>query len=335
MDPQIRYREALDNKMQHVLNGAEEPALLYGMLRYHLGWADRDFNPARVNSGKRVRPILLLLANEAQGGEWRRALPAAAAVELLHNFTLIHDDIEDRDERRRGRPTLWTLWSVPQAINAGDALFTLAYRAMLTLTTRDVPPARVITALERFTETTLHITEGQCYDLDFEERHTVTEATYLTMIGGKTAALIGLACELGGIVAGASPARQAALRGFGEALGMAFQMEDDLLGLWGDPERTGKPVGSDLLKHKKTLPILHGMQADDQLKAQLLDPDFGEQDVQDALTRLVAAGSRAYTEAKARAYHEQALAALERSAGMGEAQTALRALAEKLLGRSY
>lgn len=334
MNPQSRYRDALDREMRQALDKAQEPALLYGMLRYHLGWADKDFKPANINSGKRIRPTLLLLANEAQGGAWLQALPAAAAVELLHNFTLIHDDIEDRDTVRRGRPTLWAHWGMPQAINAGDALFTLAYQALLRLGQRDVSPARVVTALERFTQATLHITEGQCYDLDFEAREQVAEATYLAMIEGKTAALIGLACELGSIIAGAPSEHQRALRTFGEGLGMAFQMEDDLLGLWGNPTRTGKPVGSDLLKHKKTLPILHGIQADERLKTRLLDPSISEDDVPEILDLLVEAGSHAYTEAKARHYHEQAITALEQSKGAGEAQTALHTLAQRLLKRT-
>jgi geranylgeranyl diphosphate synthase type I len=321
--------------MQQALRDAEEPALLYGMLRYHLGWADEAFKPVQINHGKRVRPVLLLLTTEAQGGDWRQALPAAAAVELLHNFTLIHDDIEDRYKMRRGRPTLWTRWSIPQAINAGDALFTVAYRALLGLAHRDVLPARVVTALEQFTEATLHITEGQCYDIGFEEQTTVTETTYLTMIAGKTAALIGLACELGGIVAGAPPTNQRALRAFGEALGMAFQMEDDLLGLWGDPAKTGKPVGSDILKHKKTLPILHAMQADAHLRDRLLTASFTGDDVTAILKGLEATGSRAYTEAKAQTYHDQALAALQHSKGAGAPQAALLALAQKLLGRTH
>jgi geranylgeranyl diphosphate synthase type I len=319
--------------MRHVVASADGPKLLYGMIRYHLGWVDADFAPAEVDGGKRIRPVLLLMANEAQGGAWQQAIPAAAAIELLHNFTLIHDDIEDRDEVRRGRPTLWTLWDVPQAINAGDALFTLAYRALLRLHTRGVTPGDEMEAVNLFTEATLRITEGQCLDIAFESEAIVDEATYLEMIGGKTAALLGLACEMGAHLAGAPPAQRSALCDFGEALGKAFQMQDDLLGLWGDPARTGKPVGSDLRKRKKTLPILHGMAARPELRELLLDAEVGEDDVPQALEMLEAAGSRAYTEAKAHAFHEQALAAWEASHGSGEAHAALHDLAQRLLRR--
>jgi geranylgeranyl diphosphate synthase type I len=283
--------------------------------------------------GKRLRPILLLLTCEAQGGDWRQALPAASAVELLHNFTLIHDDIEDHDRTRRGRDTLWVLWGEAQAINAGDALFTLAYRALLGSIEAGVPPERVLRMTHRYTETILRITEGQCMDLAFEADAAVDEGRYLQMIEGKTAALIALACELGGIVAGAPAARLTALGAFGRALGMAFQIQDDLLGLWGDPARTGKPVGADLLRHKKTLPILHGLHhstAFGELFAQAsLDADAVER----ALGLLETAGSHAYAEDQARSYHQAAREALERAQGAGEAHETLRALLKQLLHR--
>ncbi len=332
-----QYLIPLDAEMRAVVAPLAEssPALLYGMLRYHLGWVDEAFRPAQVYAGKRLRPCFLLLACEAQGGPWRAALPAAAAIELLHNFTLIHDDIEDHDERRRGRPTLWTLWGVPQAINAGDALFALAYQAMLKLDAGPLPPAQIVLALRRYSEAILYITEGQCFDLAFEAQEEVAEAPYLQMIERKTAALLGLACELGGLLAGAAEARREALREFGVALGMAFQMQDDVLGLWGDPARTGKPIGSDLRRRKKTLPILHGMAHSSALRELLTHPDqeMDEAQVARALDLLAGTGSRAYTEERAGAYHRTAMAALDRTKGQGEAQAQLIALAEGLLRR--
>jgi len=305
------------------------------MIRYHLGWADAQFQPTQVNAGKRLRPLLLLLACEAQGGAWQAALPAAAAIELLHNFTLIHDDIEDHDEMRRGRPTLWALWGEAQAINAGDALFAIAYRAILNLDAATLPVARILQATRTFTEGTLKITEGQCRDIAFETQPQVSEAAYLAMIGGKTATLIGMACELGGLLAGADTARVDALRGFGVALGMAFQMQDDGLGLWGDPAQTGKPVGADLRRRKKTLPILHGMARNAELAAMLQNnAPITEADVATALRLLEAAGSQTHVQTQAAHYHRQALNALERSQGVGEAQAALHALAATLLERS-
>ena len=208
MNPFTRYLPALEATMRQAIPDAA-PEALYGMLRYHLGWVDTAFQPTAHKAGKRLRPIFLLLACEAQvcgtqSGDWQRALPAAAAIELLHNFTLIHDDIEDRDRTRRGRPTLWAIWGEPQAINAGDALFTLAYRSLFNLQTTGIPPETVLRAVNLYTDAILHITEGQHLDLSFEGENEVDEATYLTMIQGKTAMLLGLACELGGLLAGAS-----------------------------------------------------------------------------------------------------------------------------------
>lgn len=333
MDLFARYLPALEATMRQAIPDTV-PAALCGMLRYHLGWVDTTFQPTTDKAGKRLRPVFLLLACEAQGGDWQQALPAAAAIELLHNFTLIHDDIEDRDRTRRGRPTLWAVWGEPQAINAGDALFALAYRSLFGLQKTHVSPETVQRAVNLYTDAILHITEGQHLDLSFEAESAVDEATYLTMIRGKTAALLGLACELGGILAGAAEPRLAALREFGVELGLAFQMQDDWLGLWGNPEKTGKPVGSDLHNRKKTLPILHGMAHSETFRALMTnDTPVDDTHVAEGLALLEATGSQEYTHAQALAHHQAALAALGRSEGTGEAQAALYALTKQLVGR--
>jgi geranylgeranyl diphosphate synthase, type I len=334
MDPFARYLPALEMTMRQALPETG-PEALYGMLRYHLGWVDTAFQPAAYKAGKRLRPVFLLLACEAQDGDWQKALPAAAAIELLHNFTLIHDDIEDRDRTRRGRPTLWAIWGEAQAINAGDALFTLAYRSLFNLQTTGGSPETILRAVNCYTDAILHITEGQHLDLSFESLSEVAEDTYLAMIRGKTAALLGLACELGGVLAGAPAAQIEALREFGVELGLAFQMQDDLLGLWGNPEQTGKPVGSDLCNRKKTLPILHGMAHSADFAALVTaTADIDDAAVAKGLTLLATTGSREYVQARAHAHHQAALAALHRSAGAGAAQAALRALAEQLMSRN-
>ncbi|HOC22453.1 MAG TPA: polyprenyl synthetase family protein [Anaerolineae bacterium] len=337
MDPFARYLPALEQELRRVVSAPDdEAALLYGMLHYHLGWVDTNFRPHEADAGKRLRPVFLLLSCEAQGGDWKQALPAAAAVELLHNFSLIHDDIEDRDATRRGRPTLWAVWGEAQAINAGDALFALAYRALLNLQETMIPPETVLAAATRFHRAALQLTEGQCLDMAFEKEGAVEEATYLRMVGGKTAALLGLACELGALLADAPASHVQGCYEFGFQLGLSFQMQDDLLGLWGDPAHTGKPVGSDLRQGKKTLPILHGMAQNPQLRARL---EALTQAAADDVTiaalcdALEAAGSRAYTEARAREYQARALQALARSGGEGPAGDALRTLAERLPGR--
>ncbi len=335
MDPFARYLPALETEMHAIITPrADSPALLYGMLHYHLGWVNRDFQPVQRNAGKRLRPIFLLLVCEAQGGEWLPALPVAAAVELLHNFSLIHDDIEDQDPRRHGHPTLWAIWGEAQAINAGDTLFNLACQAFLRLRARGVAPAHILELQECYLEAVTQLTEGQCRDIGFENAATIAEETYLQMVGGKTAALLSLCGEAGGMLAEAPVERVMALREFGYNLGMSFQMQDDLLGLWGDPERTGKPVGSDLRQHKKTLPILHGMAVSAELRELLTLPTLTGAEITHAQQLLETTGSRAYTQTRARNYHRQALAAFERSQGTGEAQEALRTLAQRLLGRN-
>ncbi len=334
MNPFAHYLPALEEEMSQAVTARPgSPRLLYGMLQYHLGWMDESLQPQKSDGGKRLRPVFLLLSCEAQGGDWKQALPAAAAVELLHNFSLIHDDIEDSDITRRGRATLWTLWGEAQAINAGDALFAIAFKALTRLQETGVPPAVVLEAQRRYLETTLSLTEGQCRDIAFEILDDVREEEYLRMVEGKTAVLLGLCCELGGLIAGAPGERVEALREFGLNLGLSFQMHDDLLGLWGNPERTGKPVGADLRQHKKTLPILHGLARSPALRRLLSQPVLDEATIAQAQQLLEAEGSRDYTQARAAAYHQKALDALARAQGEGVAQETLEALTARLLGR--
>ena len=231
----------------------------YAMMRYHLGWADASLQPQTLPSGKRLRPILCLLACSEVGGDVAHGLPAAAGIELLHNFSLIHDDIEDGDEMRRHRPTVWKLWGIPQAINAGDGMFTLAFAAFQRLGDRGVDPATTLAALDIFTQTCLALTEGQHLDIGFESRDQVRVDEYLRMIQGKTAALVGASVALGALIGGASPSVIDHLRRFGHATGLAFQIQDDILGIWGEPEVTGKAAGNDILRRKKSLPLLYAL----------------------------------------------------------------------------
>jgi geranylgeranyl diphosphate synthase type I len=329
-----RYLPPLEAEMRDVFRVADpRHDGLLGMLRYHLGWADAAFNPCQARTGKRVRPVLCLLSCEACGGDWERALPAGAAVELMHNFTLIHDDIEDQDETRRGRPTVWTLWGEAQGINAGDALFALAHLALLRLSERGVPAATVVTALRLFNRTELILTTGQYLDIGFENRDSVSIAEYLGMIEAKTGALVACACEMGALVAAASDFQREHLHSFGLHLGLAFQMRDDILGVWGDPAVTGKPAGADIVRRKKSLPILHGLEQSAELCALMAQDPLSAADVQHATELLEETNSREYTEQMAREHHVQALAALEEASLQGLAAQALHALAQMLLNR--
>ena len=336
------YVPSLEEEMRTIVR-SDDPgnAVFYGMLRYHLGWADAEFKPTPASTGKRIRPVLCLLACEACGGDWVAALPAAAAIELLHNFSLVHDDIEDRDEIRRGRPTLWSLWGEAQAINAGDALLALSQLALLRLMAQQIPATTILAACELFNRTCLTLTEGQHLDIGFETRVSVPVADYLSMIEGKTAALVACACEMGGLIASSSDVRTAPaknsrrdhLRSFGRHLGLAFQMQDDILGVWGDPGITGKPAGADVVRRKKTLPILHGLERSARLRRLLAKETLTADDIHQATAILGKTDSRAYAEQLARRHHAQALEALQAADLHGSAALALFEMSQMLLNR--
>jgi geranylgeranyl diphosphate synthase, type I len=248
--------------------GANDLQALYGQIEYHLGWLNADFIPTQSNPGKLLRPTLLLLAYEAVGA-WgmiesktylRRALPAAAAIELTHNFTLIHDDIEDGDTERRHRPTLWKLWGIPQAINTGDGLFALSRLVLWDVLAEGVEgdiAARLGALLDR---TCLVIAEGQYLDISFEGRSDISVAMYLDMISRKTAALMGCAAEMGARIGTRDAETISRLHDFGYAMGIAFQVRDDLLGVWATTAELGKTPAGDIYRRKKSLPILHALE---------------------------------------------------------------------------
>ncbi len=327
----------LEGEMQDVL-AVRAPATAphYGMMHYHMGWVDEQFAPSSLPAGKRLRPILCLLACATTGGDPADALPAAAAIEILHNFSLVHDDIEDGDEARRHRPTVWKLWGVPLAINVGDGMFALAFAAMQRLSASGVPPAAVLAALDVFTRTCIALTDGQYLDMSFEQRPEVSVDEYLRMIAGKTAALVGASVAIGAYIGGAGPDQAQSLQRFGQEIGLAFQIQDDVLGIWGDPAVTGKAAGNDVLRKKKSLPMLHTLNhpaAGPQFSA-LLAGDVDASKLTAALALLDKAGARAYTVAAAEAHYAAGMAALEQALGEKTASSQLRAVAEWLLQRN-
>ncbi len=329
-----RYLPPLEAEMHAVVQETgPRQAELFGLLRYHLGWTDAAFNPCQTQTGKRVRPALCLLTCESCGGDWKQALPAAAAIELVHNFSLIHDDVEDQDEVRRGRPTVWSLWGQAQAINAGDTMFALAQLALLRLSERGVPVATVVAAHRLFNQTCIALTIGQHLDIGFEDCDDISLLDYVAMIEGKTAALVACACEMGALVAAASASCRKCLHSFGRHLGLAFQMRDDILGIWGDPNVTGKPVGADIARRKKTLPLLHGLEQSAELQALLAQKTLSAADVHHATHLLQQTNSREYAEQLVREHHAQALAALEQANLQSHAAHALYELAQMLLDR--
>jgi len=223
------------------------------MASYHMGWTDAAGHPLSAAAGKLLRPVACLWACSACGGDESEAMPAAVAMEWIHNFTLVHDDVQDGDRLRRHRPTVWAIWGVGQAINAGDGLFALAYRSLLCegrASERRFRAARVIN------EAVLEVIEGQCLDLDLEGRLTSGPRAYLRLAHAKTGALLGASLEAGAILAGASTSDSSQLGAAGRKLGAAFQIRDDWLGIWGDPVVTGKPTRSDLSRRKVTFPLV-------------------------------------------------------------------------------
>jgi geranylgeranyl diphosphate synthase type I len=224
---------------------------------YHHGWLDPLGRPTGGSGGKLLRPALALQSTLAAGHPAKAGIPAAVAVELVHNFSLLHDDIMDGDTERRHRPTAWTVFGTGQAILAGDALMTAAMELLLDQQAQGAAPAARVLA-----HTTQRLINGQSDDLTFESRQTVTVAECLTMAADKTAALLSCAAAIGAVLVGAPAVLATGLSQFGEHLGIAFQLVDDLLGIWGDPERTGKPVYSDLRAGKKSLPIVAALATD-------------------------------------------------------------------------
>lgn len=307
----------IEGEMRAVIDERDGHARpLYEMLSYHLG-LDHTAGPR----GKRMRPLLGLLAYQSLTGDYAPALPGAAAVELGHNFSLVHDDIEDADRERRHRPTLWALWGIPLAINAGDALFALSRLALYRLLGDGFSERRVLALMRVYDETCLALCEGQFLDISFENRADVAVDEYLDMIGKKTAALVGASVQAGAILATDDQGIVEAYRHFGYDLGMAFQMADDVKGTFGTSQETGKPEAGDVKKRKKTLPLVwalaHAARADaDRLRELYGEPTAATPgtsspmitpEVEEVLAILEGCGAREHALAEARRYRDLAL----------------------------
>ncbi|MEV8567219.1 family 2 encapsulin nanocompartment cargo protein polyprenyl transferase [Streptomyces sp. NPDC051322] len=308
------------------------PGPLRRIAMYHFGWEHADGSPAAGQAGKAIRPALVLEAARAFGGEARRAVRAAAAVELVHNFTLLHDDVIDRDATRRHRATAWTVFGIPEAIIAGDAMQALALRMLA----EDGHPA-ALAASSRLTACVIELCAGQQADSAFETRTDVSLAECLTMAEAKTGALLGCACATGALYAGAGPGEAAALDAFGREAGLAFQLIDDLIGIWGEPSRTGKPAGADLAAHKKSLPVVAALASGTPAAAELAELYRGPLDAEgirraaDAVDR---AGGRDWAQTEAADRMAKAIGHLARALPDLAAADGLLSLAEYVTRRS-
>jgi geranylgeranyl diphosphate synthase type I len=304
---------------------------------YHHGWIEADGRPTD-GGGKAVRPALALLSAEAVGASAQVGIPGAVAVELVHNFSLLHDDVMDRDQERRHRPTAWTVFGSSAAILAGDALQVLAFEALL-----DAPPLASQRALRSLARATQQLILGQVDDLDFEGRADVGLAECLEMAGGKTAALLACAASIGAQLTGASEEVITSLETYGYELGLAFQLIDDLLGIWGSTANTGKPVGSDLRAQKKSLPVVAAMTsgtiAGDRLCALYTSGDLNQASDDSVIAQATAfvqdAGGRAWAIDEADRRLKLACGALDAADLQEQAREELREIATYVTARDH
>ncbi len=323
---------AIENQLKSVVSQISDQRYheLRDMMEYHLGWVGDD--AGQKASGKRIRPLLLLLSCAAAGGVWEKALPAAAAVELIHNFSLIHDDVEDDSLIRRGRPTVWAKWGIPQAVNTGDAMFTIAHLSILNLAAH-TSPSIVLHSAKLLQQRCLDLTKGQYLDIAYEEHRELNIEDYWPMVAGKTAALLSACTEIGAVIAESEPGIQELYRTFGNKLGLAFQVQDDILGIWGDAVLTGKSSESDLLTGKKSLPILYALNNCGKFTDRWRRGAITEQEVENLATVLEEEGAKFYAQNMAVKLHQEALEALQEAHPSEVEEKYIRRLVESLLNR--
>lgn len=332
-----KYRLEIVRELKKLLEG-DSPLL--SMLKYHMGWVNEEgVALPQEYSGKLLRPAFCLMSCEAVGGDWRVAVPAAASIEFIHNFSLIHDDIEDCSAYRRHRRTLWSLWGEPRAINAGDTMHTIASLAMLRLNRDRVSPEHILEALTISNETCLRLCEGQHLDLSYENRLDIRVEDYMKMIAGKTAALFECSFRLGAMLGTENKTIIGKFRSCGHFLGLAFQIKDDILGIWGG-EEAGKSTESDLRKKKKTLPVVYALG-----QAEIQDREFlmgfyqkqepSSADILEAKQVLERAGAREYAKKVAVAYYLKALDQLDIAGLSGLALESLKQAASSVVEREF
>lgn len=324
--------EAIEEDLQHQVGATYQQGFedMYFQLAYHMGWEGEDAGPE--TRGKRIRPLLVLLVSSACGGEWRKVIPVASAVEMLHNFSLVHDDIQDQSLIRRGRPTVWKRWGLAQAINTGDTLFVLANLSFLRIA-QTISPVVVQAGLQVIQRACLELTQGQYLDLSYEARGDLSLDAYWPMVSGKTAAIISASTELGALTARAEARIIANYRRYGRMLGLAFQVQDDLLGIWGDAAVTGKSSESDLLAGKKSLPVLYGLNKKGVFASRWNNGGISAEEVPRLAAELEKEGARDFTLTRAKELTNQALQALQEAQPQGKAGEILYEMTNELLSR--
>lgn len=326
------YLPEIEKELQRQIARLDEPltSQLYEMLTYHLGWSGENADPK--TRGKRIRPLFLLLTCSACDGDWRTALPASAAVELVHNFSLIHDDIQDNSDKRRGRDTVWAKWGIPQAINAGDALFILSSQAIL-----DLVPGYSHEVVARaaiiLNNACLNLTRGQFLDIYYEKRMDLSIESYWSMVSGKTAALLSACIGIGSLLGNCDQATQDAYSSFGHYLGLAYQVHDDFLGIWGDSALTGKSSHSDLVSGKNSLPVLFGLGKSGLFAKRWSEGSIHPDEVADLADQLATEGARLFTQETADQMTDMAMQSLRIADPKGQAGEQLIEMARNLVTR--
>jgi geranylgeranyl diphosphate synthase type I len=329
---------SIESELKRQISRLDQPLTkdFYEMLTYHMGWTGED--AGQEAQGKRIRPLLLLLTCASTSGittldhPLGTALPAAACLELIHNFSLVHDDIQDRSETRRGRPTVWRKWGEAQAINVGDALFVLAHLALGELEGL-FPPEVILKGSGAIHNTCLDLTRGQYLDIAYEMQSDLTIESYWPMIAGKTAALLSACTHIGALLGNADEDLLTAYKDFGHYLGLAFQIQDDFLGIWGDVMLSGKSNKSDLTSGKKSLPVLYGLSRKGAFAQRWMHAKITPAEVPVLAEQLAREGAKTFTQETADQMMNLATRSLRLANPQGEAGEALFELTHKLLGR--
>ncbi len=326
MLPEIE--QELQSQVQRL--DAQRTLPFHEMLTYHMGWTGEG--AGKEATGKRIRPLMVLLAAASTGAEWKNALPAAAAVEMVHNFSLVHDDVQDNSDKRRGRFTVWKKWGVPMAINVGDAMFVIANQAVMDLI-KTHQALTVVRAATILNDTCLDLTRGQYLDMSYEERTDLSLEDYWPMIGGKTSALLSACTHIGALLGNTNEEEQEAYRQFGYHLGLAFQVQDDILGIWGDEAVTGKSAASDLVEGKNSLPVLYALGKQGKFAERWNQGPITVDEVKTVAALLEKEGGRAYAEEMSEKETQKALGFLESANPRGAAGESMLELANMLLKR--
>jgi geranylgeranyl diphosphate synthase type I len=330
--PLARNGPRLDQALRESLAG--EPEALAAAGRYVMGWENAD-GTATSRGGKRIRPLLCLFAAEAFGGSADEAMPGAVAVELVHNFSLVHDEVQDHDAQRHGQPTTWARLGEAQAINVGDFLLTRAVRALVAA---PGPPDRRMAALAFLNDAIERMIAGQWQDITFESRESVGVEEYLAMVAGKTGALLEAPVAMGALLAGVPAGTATAVGEWGWHIGLAFQAHDDYLGTWGDPGQTGKSNSNDIARRKKTLPVVMGLgdaSAAPVIRAVYAQDRITADDVATVRKALEVAGADELCREQARHHTEEAEQALEPLSLPAERRAEFREIAAFLVRREF